>query len=188
MTDLPEFTDEGLLPPGDFVMTIAELKRSMLVTGPRGRTNPEWDAGWRGHLVNNLGILVAQLHAVGVTEIYADGSFVEDRPAPRDIDGYFECDRKRLQSGELEESLNALDPHKVWTWSAARRTRFRGYPRLQLPMWHQYRVELYPEYGQFSGLIDEFGHRLTFPSAFRRSKRNGRPRGIIKIGASNDTH
>jgi hypothetical protein len=49
-------------------------------------------------------------------------------------------------------------------------------------MWHQYRVELYPHFsGLPSGILDEYGHELEFPSAFRRSRRDGRPRGIIKI-------
>jgi hypothetical protein len=29
-----------------------------------------------------------------------------------------------------------------------------GYPKLQLPMWHKYRVELYPHYGQLCGIRD----------------------------------
>jgi hypothetical protein len=62
--------------------------------------------------------------------------------------------------------------------------RGRGYPKKQLPMWHQYRVELYPHYGQLSGIRDTFGNELEFPSAFRLSRRDGRPRGIIKIGES----
>ena len=60
----------------------------------------------------------------------------------------------------------------------------RGYPKKQLPMWHQYRVELYPHYGQLSGIRDKFGNELEFPSAFRLSRRDGKPRGIIKIGES----
>lgn len=36
-------------------------------------------------------------------------------------------------------------------------------------------------HGQGSGLQDEFGHELEFPSAFRRSRRDGKPRGIVKV-------
>jgi hypothetical protein len=49
-------------------------------------------------------------------------------------------------------------------------------------MWRQYRVELYPHCsGLLSGIRDEHGNELEFPSAFRRSRRDGKPRGIIKI-------
>lgn len=48
-------------------------------------------------------------------------------------------------------------------------------------MWHNYRIELYPHYGQGSGFTDEHGHDLEFPAAFRRSRRDGKPRGIVKI-------
>ncbi len=56
------------------------------------------------------------------------------------------------------------------------------YPKRQLPMWHQYRVELYPHIGQLSGIQDRHGHELEFPAAFRQSRRDGRPKGIIRIG------
>jgi hypothetical protein len=56
-----------------------------------------------------------------------------------------------------------------------------GYPKAQLPMWHTYRVELYPHFGQLSGITDKYGNELEFPSAFRISRRDGRARGILKI-------
>lgn len=130
----------------------------------------------------SLSVLVRQLWPVGVVEIFIDGSFVEDKEHPNDIDGYFVCDLTRLASGELQRELNLLDPHKVWTWDPASRRPFRGCPKRQLPMWHVYRVELYPHYGQLCGIRDEHGHELEFPSAFRRSRRDGKPRGIVKIG------
>ncbi len=48
-------------------------------------------------------------------------------------------------------------------------------------MWLQYRVELYPHYGQPSGIRDKHGNELEFPSAFRLSRRDGQLRGIVKI-------
>jgi hypothetical protein len=51
-------------------------------------------------------------------------------------------------------------------------------------MWHRYRVELYPHVpglGVGSGITDKYGHELEFPSAFRQSRRDGAPRGIVKI-------
>jgi len=48
----------------------------------------------------------------------------------------------------------------------------------------RYRVELYPHVRGFSsGIRDAQGHELEFPSAFRQSRRDGRPRGIIKLKA-----
>jgi len=160
--------------------SLAELRSSFLVAGP-GALYPNWDRDWRSQLVDNLHVLVKQLWQAGITEIFVDGSFVEDKDHPNDIDGYFVCDLKDLASGRFQQRLNLLDPHKVWTWDPAARRPFRGYPKRQLPMWHVYRVELYPHYGQLSGIRDPFGNELEFPSAFRLSRRDGRPRGIVKI-------
>ncbi len=182
MTQLPQFTPEGLLPPGDYALTLAELRACLLVAGPAdGEMYPAWDTLWRAQLVENLAVLVEQLWRVGVTEIFIDGSFVEDKDHPNDIDGYFHCDLVRFASGALERDLNRLDPHKVWTWSPQSRRPYRGYSKKQLPMWHWYRVELYPHCGQLSGLCDRFGHALEFPSAFRQTRTAGRPKGVIRI-------
>ena len=176
---LPAFNSDGCLPASDFELTLAELRSSVLVAGPVARET--WDGTWRRRLVDNLAVMVGQLEQVGISEIFIDGSFVEEKDHPNDIDGYFVCDLNDLASGHLERSLNALDPHKVWTWDPASRRPYRGYPKQQLPMWHVYRVELYPHFGQLSGIVDKFGNELEFPSAFRLSRRDGVPRGIVKI-------
>jgi hypothetical protein len=175
-----QFTEDGQLPTGDVAMTFEELRASTLVHGP-GPSHPTWDATWRRTLVDNLEIMVRQLWIVGITEVFADGSFAEDKDHPNDIDGYFVCDLRDFASGRLERELNQLDPYKVWTWSPASRRPYRGYPKRQLPMWHVYRVELYPHYGQFFGIFDAFGNELEFPSAFRLSRRDGKPRGVVKL-------
>lgn len=177
---LPSFNSHGLLPPGDYELTLAELRQSMLVVGP-GAGYPHWDAVWRSGLVDNLEVLVQQLWAVGITEIFVDGSFAEDKDHPNDIDGYFICDLRHLVSGRLERELNLLDPAKSWTWDPSARRSYYGDPKLQLPMWHRYRVEMYPHFGQLSGIRDKFGNELEFPAAFRTSRRDGQPRGIVKI-------
>lgn len=177
---LPPFTVDGLLPPGDYELTLDELRNSYLVTGPSAR--PTWDAAWRLHLVGNLELMVTQLWQIGVTDIFADGSFVEDKDHPNDIDGYFVTDLQHLASGALSRELNRLDADKIWTWDPAERRPFQGYPKKQLPMWHRYRVELYPHVNQFCGIRDRHGHELEFPAAFRQSRRDGKPRGILKIG------
>jgi len=180
---IPPFAANGLLPPGDYVVTFDELRASSLASGPDDRS-ASWDAAWRLRLIDNLEILSGQLWQVGVRQIFADGSFVEDKDHPNDIDGYFECSLDALRAGTLTRELNRIDPFKVWTWDPATRRTYRGYPKKQLPMWHRYRVELYPHIpglGLGSGIRDRFGHELEFPSAFRQSRRDGKPRGIVKI-------
>jgi len=43
---LPPFTAEGLLPGGDYPLTLDELRSSFLVTGV-GVGSATWDAPWR---------------------------------------------------------------------------------------------------------------------------------------------
>lgn len=177
---LPAFTDDGVLPPGDYALTLAELAASPLVTGFPDAA-PSWDRAWRARLVRNLGTLVDQLRRVGCDAIFADGSFVEDKDHPNDIDGYFECDVRSFVSGDLERDLNALDPHKVWTWDPRSRRWDPDSGKAQLPVWFIYRVEVYPHFGQPSGIVDQFGHMLQFPSAFQLSRRASIPKGIVRI-------
>jgi hypothetical protein len=185
MSAIPDFDADGLLPPGDYEVSFDELRASSLVLGPSNKAGYEsWDFRWRSMLVDNLEVLSRQLWTVGVRDIYADGSFAEDKRHPNDIDGYFVCDLAPLASGELTRRLNLLDTTKVWTWDPGSRRPYRGYPKKQLPMWPQYRVELYPHIsglGIGSGIVDKYGHELEFPSAFRQCRRNGKPRGIVKI-------
>lgn len=162
-------------------MTMGELKGSTLVEGPENGY-PDWDAGWRPKLVENLEVMVGQLWEVGITGIFVYGSFVEDKDYPNDIDGYFECDVVDFARGNLQRELNALDPHKVWTWESASRRPYRNQTKKQLPMWHRYRVELYPHFsGLTSGSRDQFGNDLPFPSAFRLSRREYKLKGIVKL-------
>jgi len=188
VSKLPPFTSDGLLPPGDYELTFDELRHSHLVEGPVGSIN--WDRSWRSHLIDNLETLVGQLWQIGLTEVFIDGSFVEDKDHPNDIDGYFVCGARQLASGELERTLNLLDQHKVWTWAPTSRKPYHGYPKKQLPMWHQYRVELYPHVPNMKwdcGIRDQFGHELEFPAAFRLSRSDWKPRGIIRIGGHYDS-
>lgn len=180
MPPIPPFTREGLLPSGDHAASFADLRASTLVFGPPDRP-VEWDEDWRAYLIDQAEMLVHQLWDVGVTEVFLDGSFVEDKPHPNDIDGYFMVDVHRVASGELERSLNGLDPNGIWTWDPAARSAYRGYTKRQLPMWHTYRVELYPHYDQFSGIVDARGYPLTFPSAFRTVRLTNQEKGIVQL-------
>jgi len=183
--EIPAFDADGLLSPADYELSFDELRNSILVAGPNDApAHSSWDGQWRRQLVNNLETLTRQLWQVGIREVFADGSFVEDKDHPNDIDGYFVCDLRELATGELARRLNLLDPAKIWTWDPASRRPYRGYPKRQLPMWHQYRVELYPHVpglGMGSGIRDKYGNELEFPAAFRQCRRNGKPRGIVKI-------
>ncbi len=114
---IPPFQADGLLPPGDYEVSFEELRKSLLIEGPASKSvQGTWDQAWRGLLVDNLEVLVRQLWTIGIREIYADGSFAEDKDHPNDIDGYFVCGLKELASGELVQRLNLLDPYKIWTW------------------------------------------------------------------------
>ncbi len=180
---IPPFTDEGVLPPGDYVLTFDALRASRLVVGPDpgSRFREDWDAAWRETLTRRAEELCRQLWSVGIGSVFLDGSFTEAKGHPNDIDGYFACDVRRVARGELQRELNRTDPKRCWTWDPAARRAYRGYTKRQLPMWHAYRVELYPHYDQFSGLTDEQGHPLTFPAAFRKRRRDGQPKGIVEI-------
>jgi hypothetical protein len=103
---LPPFSSDGLLPPGIYPLTLAGLRSSFLVTGDRVASRT-WDEAWRGQLVDNLGTLAGQLWTVGITDIFVDGSFVEEKDHPNDIDGYFTVDLRRVVSSNLERDLNA---------------------------------------------------------------------------------
>ena len=174
------FTALGLLPLGAHQATFEELRASLLVCGP-GVGNSTWDSEWRARLVDNAEVLVSQLWEVGITEIFLDGSFAEEKDHPNDIDGYFEVDVRRLASGDLQRDLNALDPHKIWTWDPVSRRPHKGSTKKQLPMWHEYRVELYPHYPGLIALRDDWGNELQFPSAFRQQRHTGNRKGIVKI-------
>nr|WP_018921998.1 hypothetical protein [Salsuginibacillus kocurii] len=81
----------------------------------------------------------------------------------------------------MQYQLDALDPYKIWTWDSNSRKPYKGFTKKQLPMWHRYRVELYPHYGQLSGIVDEYGHQQQFPAAFRKTRDTFHQKGIIKI-------
>lgn len=123
----------------------------MLVLGPANKDDG-WDADWREKLVGNLEVIVRQLWEVGISEIYVDGSFVENRAHPNDIDVYFGCELKAFASGEIEQKLNSIDPKKCWTWDNERRIFDDNTGKGQLPMWWEYRVEAWPDWGQGSSV------------------------------------
>lgn len=151
----------------------------MLVHGPQPAP-PHWDTAWRSTLVRNLALLVPQLWSEGVTEIFVDGSFVEDKLRPGDIDGYYVCTRQQIVGGLLQR-LNAKNPAPIWSMNTVLPDPVT---RKSKPlMWHRHKVELYADTGQMSNIQDEFGHNQTFPAAFRKARRQRgwKPKGIIQI-------
>ena len=130
-------------------------------------------------LVNNLAIMAGQLWQVGITDVYINGSFVEDKARPNDIDGYFLCDLHGFNSGRLEQQLRQLD--NIWTWRDSSRVFDRNSAKRQLPMWHKYRVELYPELWSASGIPGPNGQPMPFSAAFRQRRATYEPKGIVRL-------
>lgn len=172
------FGGDGFLPPGDHALSLSELRKSVLVVGGAG-CGEGWDAQWRLHLVDQLELLCGHLDRVGISAIFADGSFVTDKPRPGDIDGYFDCDLGEFHSNQLPR-LVALDD----AWDLRRRAPDQ-YGKPKPLMWHRYRVELFPNYmPPFESLataaLNPQGIPVLVPEFFRRA-RDGRERGIVRI-------
>jgi hypothetical protein len=179
---LPElFNAHGLLPHGDYTVTFAELRESLLVKGV-APVRSTWDGPWRRHLVENLEILAEELWKAGIANIFVNGSFVEDEDHPNDIDGYFECDFEEFYTGRLANKLNRLSSHKVWTWEPDDRVVVKGAEGKKLPMWAVYRIELHPDFGfNVSGIRNAHGLRIPFSEAFRQHREDFKPKGIVKL-------
>jgi hypothetical protein len=126
-----------------------------------------------------LGV-VRQLWEVGVERIFVNGSFVTSNPKPGDIDACFECESTRF--GHVLAGLLQLEPPLPWDLTRRPIDPASGDPKPL--MWHQYRVELFPHFPDSpvpTGIRDEYGNELFFPSLFRRDKATRRPKGIIQI-------
>jgi hypothetical protein len=163
--------------PHDFALTFDQLEASILVL--KSGRGP-WDEEWRHRLVRMAKVLVTQLWQVGIEEIYLDGSFVERKPHPNDIDGYFVCEVDQFFDVQLPQ-LETLD--NCWTWDEDRLRFAADTAKPQLPMWHKYRTELYPHYAELSasGIKGPTGEDLTFPDAFRRRRDDFQPKGLIRM-------
>lgn len=60
---VPSFTEEGLIPPGDYEVTFGELWESILVVGPEPESpwGDEWDGDWREHLTRQAETMCSHL-------------------------------------------------------------------------------------------------------------------------------
>ena len=68
-------------------MTFDQLRKSALVIGTQSRKFlSHWDAPWRNHLVSNLEILTRQLWRIGISDVFADGSFAETKDHPNELE------------------------------------------------------------------------------------------------------
>jgi hypothetical protein len=75
---IPQFTDEGLLPPGVHETNLEELKEKM---------------GWsrkRRELLEGLEEALELMASCGVVRVYLDGSFVTDKDRPNDVEGCYD--------------------------------------------------------------------------------------------------
>lgn len=182
MAGLPEFDADGYLPVGVHELAMDELTESGLVLGFREpKDAPNWDPTWRMELAGNLIVLCNQLKSVGITEVVIGGSFVENKDHPNDINGFFPCDYRLIASGDLVRDLNLIDPHACWGWSPDRMRSCDGYPKKRLPMWHEYKVELWPDYGQISVFKNLHDQPISWRSAFSRRPEDGREKGLVKL-------
>jgi predicted nucleotidyltransferase len=163
---LPNFID-GLLPDGIYELSLSELRKSMLVTGPAIGCSPTWDRAWRAELVDNLDKIAKQLWQIGITEIFIYGSFVVEKDKPNDIDIYFLCEFNYLKTGQLEEDLKRTAGRKIRTWPN--------------PMtWNEYHTIIWNEYHIDLNVHTERQLLIDFPITSRQTL-EGTPRGVVKI-------
>lgn len=160
-------------------MTISQLRESSLVVGSANPI-PAWDQQWRTGLVDNLGTLSSQLYSVGITEIFVDGSFAADKPRPGDIDGYFNCDMMTWLTTQYPTLCGLYRGWDLTLW----RPDSEGKPRRL--MWHDYNVELFPNYAPPYAHVsaadhDDKGNPILFPQFFRQTRPPIRAKGIIQL-------
>lgn len=178
MVKLPAFNKDGLLPADvEPLMTIEEIRQSHLVTGEYSRMNELWDTEGRLRLLDNFELLSEVLWKAGITALYIGGSFVEDKPSPQDIDGYFVCSEvSALRDGSFVQTLKGvssetLKKQDIWNWKERTIDAVTGERRLN--MWTHYRVELLPvAEGLKNGVMRTAEQRLTVPEAFRSTINN----------------
>jgi hypothetical protein len=162
----------------DYTLTIDGLRNSMLVKGPTTGEYIPWDKEKRLYLVNQLEIVANQVWNAGFDKICVDGSFVEDKASPGDIDCYFECGLDDFMQGKVEEALRIANPGEKWGFSKDNLINVDGIS--QFPIWHKYRVDMWPECGMPSFVFDKSGtNNLKISQAFRQQKHTYRKKGIV---------
>jgi hypothetical protein len=92
---IPDFTDAGALPPGEWQTNLDEIEEKLA-----------W-SGRRRELLAGLRKALSLMGSCGVERVYLDGSFVTDKDRPGDIDGCYD-----LAADATEEDLRRLEP--IW--------------------------------------------------------------------------
>lgn len=173
--DLPPFNDVGVMPVGDHPVSLAQLKRSHLVTGRYSSRPEKWDQRWRLILVQNLEKLVRQLWQAGVDEIYVAGSFVEDVGRPRDIDGYYVTDGTPERFTALQTRLNEIAGEPIWDLTPL---QYGTNPKPERLMRRLYHIDLHPNW---LPVFLANGQMLNRAVEYRHRKNSTVPRGLLKI-------
>lgn len=170
MSWIPDFTSDGVLPEGDHPATLEDLRAFV-----RGH---DWSAdglAWRLQLLGNLEIVVNQLYAVGLEDIWIDGSFVEAKDTPGDIDAYVDVPRGEHQA--KREALNIVSGSTLWT---TKPFITPGLSQPKMPLWHEYQVEMFIVDVSFCLSVPEPLRDRLVPVLFRSTKLNA-PKGIVKL-------
>ena len=116
---IPQFTDEGLLPPGIHETDLAELREKM---------------GWsrkRQGLLEGLEEALELMTSCGVVRVYLDGSFVTDKDRPNDIDGCYDL-AEDVTAEDLERLAPIFPPNPSNRAEAKRRSELTSFrPQLR---------------------------------------------------------
>ncbi len=93
---IPDFDANGNLPPGEYDVSLEQIKRRFVWNGARRR------------LFNGLSRALEALASAGVKRVWIDGSFTTAKEEPNDIDGCWEyepsVDLSKLDRVFLETS------------------------------------------------------------------------------------
>ncbi|NMC28380.1 MAG: hypothetical protein GYA42_09600 [Syntrophomonadaceae bacterium] len=168
-----KFAKSGLLPPGDHAISLEELE-NFIGRGPGG--GQSWDTSWRLQLLQEFKKRYQQLQAVGINEVYIDGSYATDKFHPNDMDVYFVVPRNIWRSG-AEQALKDMDPE---FWRFEPELGVDG--KLGYPMAFRHHIEMYPVYLEHTPDHAECPEMVD-PTIkfFRTDKYSHREKGIIKI-------
>lgn len=168
-----KFLKNGLLPAGDHEISLSQLEQ-LIRQGPGGGRS--WDTDWRLQLLEEFKQRYQQLAALGITEVYIDGSYATDKYRPNDMDVYFVVPRK-LWRTFAEAALKEIDP-EFWRFETVSDPSGKsGYPMAFLR-----HIEMFPVYQEHTpagaDCLEMIDPKISF---FRTDKWSNRPKGIIKI-------
>lgn len=97
---IPDLNEDGLLPPGVHPASLEEIRQRF------GRKNAQ-----RSRLFEGLARALQNLREASVKRVYVDGSFVTDKPFPKDVDGCWEADSS-IDLGKLDAVFLDFSDHR----------------------------------------------------------------------------